>query len=198
MDISRATISRPGTAVIAAGAVVGIGTQALAAAAWPGYDPLARTISSLGTAASPWHALVNAGFVINALALAGGGIVLVVAGRGPVRAGSVLIAMAGALGLLVAAVPEDANLALHSIGALNLPLASIGLVVIGAGLLRGGRPRLGATAVAAGVLGLVGTVLFVAIQAGAPLGAYPGLVERAISYPAKVWFVVAALAGGRD
>ena len=113
---------------LAAGAVVGIGTQALAAAAWPGYDPLARTISSLGTAASPWHALVNAGFVINALALAGGGIVLALAGRGPVRAGSVLIAIAGALGLLVAAVPEDANLALHSIGALNLPLAGIGLL----------------------------------------------------------------------
>ncbi len=140
---------------------------------------------------SPWHDVMNVAFVLTAVLLLAG---LVLVGR-PWRAGQWLMVL-GAAGLgLAGAFPADRNENVHLLGALLIFAAgNVGLVVAGLSA----PARLRGLALGLGLLGVAGSVLFIAQQG---LGLGVGGMERVAVFPLPVWACCAGLvmlrAGGR-
>ncbi|MFI9383603.1 DUF998 domain-containing protein [Kutzneria sp. NPDC052558] len=139
---------------------------------------------------SPLNGVMNASFIIAGL--------LTVAGIGLMRSmwpatgmaslGVLLWILAGAGKVLVGVAPENENLALHMIGALNLPLGSVAILLLG---LASRRTGLGVFGIVMALVGLAGLAL--SIFAPDLIGV--GGAERLAGYPGNLWlFVVGAAA----
>ncbi len=180
--------------------------QIIAAAAWPRpYSWFYNFISDLGNTAcepfgattatstyvcSPLHAVMNSSFVIAGV-LTIVGTLLLWRGRYWARRALVAVALslmvANGLGkLLVGLAPEYQNLALHDLGALNIPIGSIAIVLLGLAMRRTAH----GTGIFSLVAGLVGLVAFVLFLAGQQLGLGVGGMERLAEYPAELWLAV--------
>ena len=190
--------------------------QIIAAAAWSvPYSWTKDYISDLGVTTcglvnlphggtaqicSPLHAVMNASFVLS-------GVLLVVAmvllwsswPPGPAgKAGSVLLIVAGAGKVLTGAYPENTQLSLHLLGALNIPLGELGVLLLSVSLLRhragwSGARALGVAGLALSIVGLVASLLSSAAQARGPallFGLGAGTMERLAGYPANLWLLL--------
>jgi hypothetical membrane protein len=179
--------------------------QGIVALGWPTpFDVTERYISDLGNTAcapypagsatlvcSPWHAAMNASFLLLGVTMAAGSILGAAAWRrGWLRiAGLGLIVLAGLGVLLVGLFPENEDIMRHSIGAgLNFLCGNGGMILLGAAGLEG-RPAPGWNrfTTVMGAVGLAGTALFVS---GRFLGIGAGGMERVAAYPLTVWLTV--------
>ncbi|MCV2491502.1 DUF998 domain-containing protein [Geodermatophilus sp. YIM 151500] len=127
------------------------------------YSRADEVISVLGAAGSPAATAMNASFVVQAVLVLGGALLLRPALPGTSgRLGAVLFAVAAAGVLLVGVFPLDAGTTLHTLGAgLYLVGGGLGLIALATTL----RPRseaLGTTLAALGVIGTAMTVFYVA------------------------------------
>jgi hypothetical membrane protein len=139
---------------------------------------------------SPLYGLMNASFIIaGLLVVAGVGLLRSVwPDTGPATVGVLLWILAGAGKVLVGVAPENEDLPLHLIGALNLPLASVAILVLA---LTTRHTRLGMFGIVVAVFGLLGTAM--SIFAPELLGV--GGAERLAGYPGDIWvFVVGGAA----
>ncbi|MEY9968488.1 putative membrane protein [Streptacidiphilus sp. MAP12-16] len=140
---------------------------------------------------SPAHTTMNVSFIVSGI-LAGVGIVLLRplwTERRSVTVATWLWIASAAGKALVGLAPENTSIALHTLGALNIPCGGVAVLLLsrrGGGL---GCPweRAG---LALGRIGLVGATLSITGQftTHLPLGA--GLAERLASYPANGWMVL--------
>ena len=196
---TSAALTRLGALLAFLGPVVFLVAEAASAAAWTAgaYDYGVNFISDLGTTScvgefsgramcSPWHAVMNTGFVVLGLSMGGLFTVLALRRRGVAR---VLVAAGGwaiTVGMfLVALFPggaesvDDGTIVLHVLGATAAILfANVLFVVVGAGARRFGLPAWSAATVVLGALGLVGLVLTLAPQQLAE----PAVFERVAVY----------------
>ena len=144
--------------------------QLVVASRWDGFDHVRDTISDLGTAASPSHALMNGAFVVVGAALAGGAALLAPElGRLP----ATLLVVSGIGSLAVGLAPVDTAPGWHTVVASPVFVAQpLALLLLGA-------PRrdtpLGRELVVAGVVAAAGSVAFGITLA---LDSPGGLVER--------------------
>jgi hypothetical membrane protein len=130
---------------------------------------------------SPLHGVMNGTFVVVGLLHTIGAIATRRAWppRRLATAGLVLLAIAGTGLTLAGLSPENVDLGLHSLGAVyGIVGLNVAMVLLGAVLLRAAR-GLGVLALAAGVVGLVGFVLFT----NAPLPV--GFTERIAVFPGR-------------
>ncbi|QUQ66535.1 DUF998 domain-containing protein [Kutzneria sp. CA-103260] len=138
---------------------------------------------------SPLAGAMNASFIIAGL--------LTVAGVGLMGSvwpptsmaslGVLLWILAGAGQVLVGAAPENEDLPLHLIGALNLPVGSVAILLLG---LASRRTGLGLFGIVLAVVGLVGTTLSIF----APDLVGVGGAERLAGYPGDLWLLVVGAA----
>ena len=172
--------------------------QAVVQSAWTTpYSLLTNYISDLGNTVcapyplgsanyvcSPWHAAMNASFILVGLTTMGGAVLL----RRALEAsrawwcGIGLVVIAGAGFVLVGLFPENVSLPPHKAGAtMQFVWGNIGLVILGCALLRARRaPRLAVSTIALGATGVLATGLF---GTGHVLGLGTGGMERLAAYP---------------
>jgi hypothetical membrane protein len=137
---------------------------------------------------SPLHVLMNGTFIaVGALHVLGAVCTRRAWPRGPLSdLGLALLAIAGVGLILVGLAPENLNLSLHSLGALfGLSCLNAAMILLGSALLRVARP-LAIAALVAGVVGALGSLVFVESLAGVPVGT----AERIADYPATAMVVV--------
>jgi hypothetical membrane protein len=178
--------------------------QVVVAYAWSRpFSLKTRFISDLGNTAcgpypnpssvvvcSPWHAGMNASFIIVGITMAAGAILARRAfAAGWQRGLAVALFVAAGVGvLLVGVYPENESSAIHSIGAgINFIGGNTALVLFG---LAAVSPRFKWFSIAAGTVGLVSTVLFVVRH---DLGLGLGGVERLAAYSTATWQIVAGV-----
>lgn len=156
------------------------------------YSRTDDTISALGAADSPAHAVMNASFVLQAaLILAGALLLRPVLLRSAGVVAPVLLTASAAGVLLVGVSPTDGNALVHAIGAVtHLIGGGLGLIALAYAV----RPRsevLGTTLAALGLVGTAATVFFLTGVTGY-LG--NGGTERVAAYVVPVGLAVAAAA----
>jgi hypothetical membrane protein len=166
-----------------------------------------RMISDLGNTAcgparrpvsadhcSPWHAVMNASFVIVGMTMAAGALLTRRAFRNgwPRGLAVALFVAAGAGVVLVGWFPENENAGAHLVGAgVNFVAGNTALMLFGLVLPTSPpRPWLRWFSVSAGLGGLIATLLIVAHR---DLGLGPGGVERIAAYTTASWQIVAGL-----
>jgi len=149
---------------------------------------------------SPWHAAMNASFIVQGLIILTGGALLYRSfpARRLRAAGFLLLATAGPGLILVGLFPENENLPPHKLGAgLQFVLGNLGIALLGIVLARAGRrPLLSAFSVLCGVVGVLATWLLVTDRF---LGLGIGGMERFAAYPLPIWLIavgIASLRGG--
>lgn len=151
---------------------------------------------------SPWHAWMNASFVLLGLIILSG----VALGRSAFPpgwlsvSGLVILSLAGIGIILVGLFPENENIALHRVGAAghfvlgNLAMAVLGIALTGGNQLGAGlaasRPAFAIFSIVSGVVGLVSTALFITDHY---LGLGIGGMERVAAYPLPLWLIVAGI-----
>jgi hypothetical membrane protein len=187
-------------------------TQLVVASAWKTpYSLRDNYISDLGNTAcgqftlphgtpgyvcSPLHALMNSSFILaGALMLIGAILLHRTWPRRALSTTATVLLLLAALGkILVGLVPENSNVSLHLLGAFNLPLSSIGILLLSIAVMRTNR-RLGVFGIVVAAVGLIGTVLSVAAQyrPSLYLGLGVGGSERLIGYPGNAWMVVVGI-----
>ena len=182
--------------------------QVAVASAWTTpFSVKTRVISDLGNTAcgphpnpssvsvcSPWHAAMNASFIIVGITMAAGAILA----RGAFRAGwrrnfaVTLFVVAGVGVLMVGVYPENENITTHAIGAgINFIGGNMALILFGLAVpSTPSRPWFMWFSITAGIVGLVSTVLFVSRH---DLGLGPGGIERFAAYTTTTWQIVAGL-----
>lgn len=182
--------------------------QVAVASAWTiPFSLKTRVISDLGNTAcgpypnpssvivcSPWHAAMNASFIIVGVTMAAGAVLA----RGAFRAGwrrslAVVLFVAAGVGVLMVGVyPENENTTNHSIGAgVNFIGGNTALILFGLAVpSTPSRPGFVWFSVTAGIAGLIATVLFVSRH---DLGLGPGGIERVAAYTTTTWQIVAGL-----
>ncbi|QYC41999.1 hypothetical protein Nocox_21975 [Nonomuraea coxensis DSM 45129] len=182
--------------------------ELLVAAAWPSPYSFARNaISDLGNTAcgpfeqidgstlqvcSPLHWLMNGSFVAYGLLVVAGAVLTRRAwpARRSATAGLVLLAVSGAGVIVVGLVPENADLALHSVPALiGFVAQNAAMVALGVATTRS-APWLSRFSVACGAAGLAATVL---LLVGIDLGLGSGGMERVAANPLTLWLLVTGL-----
>jgi hypothetical membrane protein len=141
---------------------------------------------------SPWHALMNASFVLQGVIVVAGAALAwpSLAGRRWAAAAFMLLIITG-IGIAgVGLFPEDVNNAAHVTSAgVQFVTGNVAMIVCGVGLRRPGRGRAFVTiSIALGVAGLLATVLFVQ---GYGLGLGVAGMERVAAYTLPVWLVTA-------
>jgi hypothetical membrane protein len=179
--------------------------QIVVQAAWTTpYSLTANYISDLGNTAcapypagstmyvcSPWHALMNASFMLLGLIILAG-VALTwrafPAGRAPTT-GLFLLALAGPGEILVGLFPENVNITPHSIGAAaHFVAGNLGVVVLGVAMAaRRRQTALALFSIVCGGLGLLATALFIT---GHYWGLGIGGMERVAAYPLPLWLIV--------
>lgn len=182
--------------------------QVIVAAAWTvPFSLKTRYISDLGNTAcgpypsassvivcSPWYAGMNSSFIVVGLTMAVGAILTRAFFRRSWRRelAAVLFVAAGAGVLMVGVYPENENITSHSIGAgVNFIAGNTALILYGLALPQTwsrSRPEFAWFSLAAGIIGLVSTVLFVSRH---DLGFGPGGIERFAAYTTTIWQIVA-------
>ena len=183
--------------------------QIVVQSAWTTPFRLARNyISDLGNTAcgpypegsgtyvcSPWHAGMNASFILQGLIIVGGAVLLrraFPAGRAR-GAGLILLVLAGLGNIAVGLFPEDVNIRSHRIGAAaHFLLGNLGMILLGLALGRDGRRRpLALYSIVSGVVGELSTWLFFSGHDG-PLGV--GGMERVAAYALPIWLIMTGVA----
>jgi hypothetical membrane protein len=150
-----------------------------------------------GYVCSPDHVVMNASFIVAGL-LSGAGILMLRRlwpARRSVTVGVVLLYAAACGKIVVGLVPENTNIGLHTIGALNIPLGSVAILLLSLSVWQRAKP-LAAVGVVLACVGLVGSGVSVAGQyAGhsAYLGLGVGGAERLAAYPGNLWMLVIGL-----
>lgn len=158
--------------------------------------PLARA-PGIDVACSPWHALMNASILLNGLLIPLGAVLTRRAwptGRAMTVA-LAMIALTAPGHILVALFPSDTGPALHVAGAGSiLALGNPGMVLAGWSALPS-RRFAGAASVVLGLIGIAGTLLFLAdIDVAIGLGG----MERVAFYPLTLWCGLMGLVHVRD
>lgn len=107
-------------------------------------------------------------------------------------AGSQVLWIVAGLGKLgVGLAPENRNIALHTVAALNIPVGSAAVLLLSLAILRQ-RRALALVGLGLFAMALIGTVSSIAAQFAGPallFGLGVGGMERLASYPANVWLV---------
>jgi hypothetical membrane protein len=201
----------PATAGIAwvAAAVVYVGTEAIAASAFPGYSYSANYISDLGVPDvaefqgraidSPLHAVMNAGFVLQGVLYLVAAVVATRALRAGPRRAFLALAVVHAVGItVVGLIHGSASSAASGIGWMHVVGAGMAIIAgNGASIVAGvGSGRVGAARafrVASVALGVVGLVSLVVLQS---LGGsdVDGIWERGSVYTVTAWELMAGVA----
>ena len=178
--------------------------QAIVQAAWTTpFSLSANYISDLGNTScgpypidsnmyvcSPWHAWMNASFIVQGVIILAG--IALISGAFPAgRArtiGMALLALAGPGSILVGLFPENVNITPHTIGAAaHFVSGNLGIAVLGTAL-AATRRRLALFSLASGLVGLLATALFIS---GNYLSLGIGGMERVAAYPLPLWLIVA-------
>ena len=143
---------------------------------------------------SPWHAWMNASFMLVGVTTLVGAVLLRDASRPDrlSRWGLAMIAAAGLGFILVGLFPENVSLPPHKLGAgLQFVCGNLGQALIGLALLRSRRQyQLAHFSVSSGTVGLLATGLFVS---GRYLGMGIGGMERLAAYPLPLWCIAFGL-----
>jgi hypothetical membrane protein len=179
--------------------------QIVAQAAWTTpYSLIDSRVSDLGSTAcgrtvantficSPLHAVMNVTFVLTGVLILVG--LFLTRTTWPRRRlttwGLVLLGVAEAGTILVGLSPENVNVLLHIVGALNIPAGNVAMILLGLAIWRD-RPGMARFSVVASVVGLLGLLAgpFLAILTGHG----GGLAERIALYPLIIWLIVCGLA----
>ena len=197
-----------GVAWIAA-AVVYVGTEAIAASAFPGYSYSANYISDLGVPDvavfqgraidSPLHAVMNAGFILQGVLYLAAAVIATRALRAGPRRAFLALAAVHAVGItVVGLIHGSASSAASGIGWMHVVGAGMAIIAgnaasITAGL---GSGRVGAArafrvaSVALGVLGLVALALLQSLGGST----IDGVWERGSVYTVTAWELMAGVA----
>jgi hypothetical membrane protein len=187
--------------------------QLVVAAAWhTHYSWTGNYISDLGNTqcgpfavhgtptyvCSPLHAVMNGSFVLSGV-LTLVGTILLWRSWPPSRRTTVALVLwlvAGVLKVVVGLAPENTISGLHLLGAANLPLLSVAIVLLSSAIHRT-RRGLAIFGLVVGSVGLAGAILSTAAQtAGSALdlGLGNGGMERLAGYPGNAWMTVVGLA----
>jgi hypothetical membrane protein len=153
------------------------------------YSRVDDVISDLGTAESAARQLMNASFVVQAVLILGGALLLRPALlRGAGQAVPVLLGAAGVGVLLVGVFPSDGHSAVHATGAvLYLVGGGLGLIALAYSV----RPRSEGLGTALALLGLVGTAATVFFVTGVTEYLGAGGTERAAAYVLPIGLAIA-------
>ena len=143
---------------------------------------------------SPWHAWMNASFILVGLTtLAGAALTRESLGPGRLAHwGMGMIAVAGLGFILVGMFPENVSFPPHKLGAgLQFICGNFGQVLLGLAVLPSRRQHLMARfSVGSGAMGLLATALLVS---GHDLGMGIGGMERLAAYPLPLWCIMMGL-----
>lgn len=207
--LSRAAVVTGG-ACWAVGVVQYAVAQIVAGAAWTRpYSLKNNYISDLGNTAcgmfhvphgtpyyvcSPDHGLMNASFaVLGVLTIAGALLLRRIWPAGHLARWALVLWILSGLGkIIVGLVPENTRIGLHLLGALNVPLGSVAILLLSLAIRRTSR-ALSTIGIVVAVVGLVGSFLSTAGQyAGSSLylGLGVGGAERLASYPGSLWMLM--------
>jgi len=141
---------------------------------------------------SPWHAWMNASFVLlGAQIVVGAALLGRTLARGRLAgAGLAMLSLAGPGLVLVGVFPENENLPPHKLGAaMQFVVGNAGLAVLGWTFVRHrGRLVFGTVTGLAGIFGLAATAFFVA---ECYLGLGIGGMERVAAWPLPLWLSLA-------
>lgn len=175
--------------------------QGIAQAAWrTPYSLIDNRVSDLGSTTcgmtvantyicSPLHAVMNFTFVLTGvLTLVGLFLTWSIWPRRRLTSwGLVLLGMAGAGTILIGLSPENVNIFVHLVGALNIPAGNVAMILLGLAIWRDQR-GMAWFSVLAGVVGLLGMLAgpFLVILTGQG----GGLAERIALYPLIIWLIV--------
>jgi hypothetical membrane protein len=178
--------------------------QGIAQAAWTTpYSLIDNRVSDLGSTScgttlantyicSPLHAVMNSTFVLTGvLILAGLFLTWSVWPRRRLATwGLVLLGVAGAGTILIGLSPENVNVFVHLVGALNIPAGNVAMILLGLAIWRD-RREMAWFSLLAGVVGLLGMLAgpFLVILTGHG----GGLAERIALYPLIIWLIVFGL-----
>ena len=203
-------------AVVAGGASWTVGVveyalvQIVAAAAWiRPYSWKNNYISDLGNTAcgmfhvphgmpyyvcSPDHGAMNASFVIfGILTIVGAVLLRRVWPAGHLTRWALTVWVLSGLGkIIVGLVPENTNIDLHLLGALDVPLASVAILLLSLAIRRTSH-TISVIGIVVAVVGLVGSVLSTGGEvagSSAYLGLGVGGAERLASYPGSLWMLM--------
>lgn len=161
---------------------------------WPPAGTAAKLFKGIGThyyVCSPLHTVMNASFIVTGVLVALG--VYFTRGAWPQRRltgwGLTFLALAGLGKIVVGLDPENVRPLLHTLGALNIPCANIGIVLLGLGVWRTRR----AVGVFSVVLGGVGFLAFLILLAISASGHGFGVAERIADYTIIVWLVTVGI-----
>jgi hypothetical membrane protein len=202
--------------VLAGGACWAVGViqyavaQLVAAAAWTRpYSLKDNYISDLGNTAcgmfhvphgtpyyvcSPDHGLMNASFaVFGALTIAGALLLRRIWPAGRMARWALALWILSGIGkIIVGLVPENTHIGLHLLGALNVPLGSVAILLLSLAIRHTSR-ALSTIGMVVAVVGLAGSVLSTGGEfAGSSLylGLGVGGAERLASYPGSLWMLL--------
>ena len=143
---------------------------------------------------SPWHAGMNASFIVQGvIILVGIALIYRAFPAGRTRTvGLVLLALAGPGSILVGLFPENVNTTPHTIGAAaHFVSGNLGVAVLGIALATVRRQiPLAIFSIISGVVGLLATALFIS---GNYLGTGIGGMERIAAYPLPLWLIVVGI-----
>ncbi len=145
---------------------------------------------------SPAHTTMNVSFIVSGILAAAGMVLLrpLWAEQRSVTVAFWLWIVSGAGKVLVGLVPENTDVTLHTLGALNMPLGGLAVLLLSRRTAGLGQPwrRAG---LALGRVGLIGATLSITGQFTTHLPWGAGLSERLASYPSNAWMLlIAALA----
>jgi hypothetical membrane protein len=156
------------------------------------YSRVDDVISDLGTADSAARQLMNASFIVQAVLIVGGALLLRPALlRGAGQAVPFLLGAAGIGTLLVGVFPSDGHAALHATGAvLYLVGGGLGLIALAYAV----RPRSEALGTVLALLGLLGTAATVFFLTGVVEYVGEGGTERVAAYVLPIGLAIAGAA----
>jgi hypothetical membrane protein len=166
--------------------------EAVAALRIDGYSRVDDAISALGAADSPMHQLMNASFVLQAVLILAGALLLQPVLRGSAgRVAPALLGLAAVGVLLVGVFPQDGNAGLHGTGAvLHLLGGGLGLIALAYAV----RPLSEVVGTILALLGLIGTAATVFFLTGVTGFLGEGGTERAAAYVLPIGLAVAGAA----
>lgn len=175
--------------------------QVIAQAAWTTpYSLLDNRVSDLGITAcghafggaqlcSPQHVVMNVGLVVTGVLILLGAFLIRRAWprRRLTTWGLVFLAVTGAGTILVGMSPENVNVPLHLLGALNIPCGNMALLMLGLAnrRLHPHIANLALVLAAIGILGMLGGPVLIAVS-----GHGGGLSERLALYPPILWMIM--------
>jgi hypothetical membrane protein len=174
--------------------------QVITQSAWPSFSLLDNHVSDLGnTACGPWlayayvcsplHAAMNAALVLSGvLTLVGLYLTYDVWPRRRLTTwGLGCLALAGICTILVGLNPENENLRLHMLGALNIPFGNVAMLLLGLATWSAGR-RVGLLSLTLSAVGWLGLPVGLALLTLSGHGG--GAAERLALYPVFLWTFV--------